>query len=84
MSEATALTRYERDILRSAKKNHIWLNAFACVRPTTEFKVQLADQVLGMLNDKDYLIHDHQDDENETRRKLGLLTPELIVRINKS
>jgi hypothetical protein len=81
---ATELSQYERDIIKSAQENHIWLSAFACVRPTDEFKIQLADQILGMLNDKEYMIYDNQDSTNETLKELGRLTPELVVRINKS
>ena len=83
-SDSSALSGYDRDVLRTAKENHIWLNAFACVRPTTEFRLQLADQILAMLNDKSNLIYDHQDSTDENWRVLGKLTPELIVRINKS
>lgn len=83
-SNGSALSGYDRDVLRTAKENHIWLNAFACVRPTTEFRLQLADQILAMLNDKSALIYDHQDHPNENWRAIGKLTPELIVRVNKS
>ena len=84
VAAGSALSGYDRDVLRTAKENHIWLNAFACVRPTTEFRLQLADQILAMLNDKSNLIYDHQDSDDENWRALGKLTPELIVRINKS
>lgn len=80
----TKLTAFDRDVLRAAQANHIWLNAFACVLPTQDFKIQLADQILAMLNDKEALIHDHQDDKNKAMRALGKLTPQLIIRINKS
>lgn len=82
--DGSALSGYDRDVLRTAKENHIWLNAFACVRPTTELRLQLADQILALLNDKSNLIYDHQDSAAENWRALGKLTPELIVRINKS
>lgn len=82
--EGRELSQYERDVLRSARENHIWLNALGCVRPSKELKLLLADQILAMLNSKDYVIHDYQDNENENLRELGRLTPELIVRINKS
>lgn len=78
------MTQYEQDVIRSAQTNHIWLNAFSCVNPTPELKIQLADQILAMLNDTDNLIYDDQDSENEALRALGKLLPQLVVRINKS
>jgi len=77
-------TKFDEAIVRTARTNHIWLNAFACVSPTKEFKIALADQVLDMLNDRERLIYDDQDSKNEHIRALGKLTPQLIVRINKS
>jgi hypothetical protein len=34
-----------------AQGNHIWLNAFACIRPTPEFLQDVGASVLTMLND---------------------------------
>lgn len=84
LANSSALNCYNRAVLCAAKENHIWLNAFACVQPTTEFRLQLADQILTMLSEKNNLIYDYQDSADENLRTLGRLTPELIVRINKS
>ena len=64
-------------ILQMAKHNHIWLNAFSCIRPTVEFRLGLADEILALLNSKDHLIP-FSDSE------IGRLTPVLYLHINKS
>ena len=71
------ITELDRRILKAVRENHIWLNAFACVRPTTEFKIELADAILAMLCDKDALLPAGEG-------LLGELTPMLYLSINKS
>lgn len=78
------MTDYERQVIESAEKNHIWLNAFACIRPSDEFLIGIGRQVLDMLEQKENLIYPHQDSEIEAMRSIGKLTPELILRVNKS
>ena len=72
------LTRYEADVLRSADGNHIWLNAFSCIRPTDEFKIGLANQILDMLADRECTI------PSSYAESFGLDQRCLVVRINKS
>lgn len=50
------------NIAEMAEANHIWLNAFDCVRPTDQFKIALADTILNKLNDKENLISDEISD----------------------
>lgn len=71
--------RYEQDVIKSAEQNHIWLNAFQCLNPSDEFKIKLADAILGMLDKPSRRIHSDFDDP-----ELCKLHEELIVRINKS
>lgn len=72
--------RYERDVLASAGDNHIWLNAFACVRPTPEFLQSVGAQVLRMLaSDDNTILCDHDGGILE-----DLKQRELILRVNKS
>jgi hypothetical protein len=78
------LSHYDREVLKAAEANHIWLNAMCCVKPTDEFKIGLADSILAMLNCKENLIYRDQDNPDETLQKLGKLTPILILKINKS
>lgn len=78
------MSGYEQDVIKSSEKNHIWLNAFQCIRPTDDFKISLANQILSMMDRKENLIYPWQDSESYEMRELGKLTPELIVRINKS
>ncbi|NLF72375.1 MAG: hypothetical protein GX575_25345 [Candidatus Anammoximicrobium sp.] len=77
----TRLTRYEADVMRSVKTNHIWLNAFACIRPSDEFVLMVGRYVLGLLNEPENLILSDCD-ESEVLRALKM--KELVVRINKS
>lgn len=74
------LTRYEKDVLQSAKENHIWINAMMCIRPTDERKRDIGEQILQMLNDRNNLIL--SDFDGTTFEELK--QKELIVRINKS
>jgi arginyl-tRNA synthetase len=74
--------QYWVDVRRTSQSNHIWLNAFSCIRPTDEFKLQLADSILRML----------QQEENTIKSKHArpgyifedLDQRELVIRINKS
>ena len=45
-----------REIAEMAEGNHIWLNAFACIRPTPEFLQDIGRQVLSMLEQKDNML----------------------------
>jgi hypothetical protein len=73
---------YAAEVQSSAAGNHIWLNAFNCISPTDEFKLQLADSILRMLN----------NDENTIRSEFArpgyifedLNKRVLVLRINKS
>ena len=67
---------WRREALRSARENHIWLNAFACVRPTEQFCADLGREVLRMLASADCTI--------ESEMQLVGTERELIVRVNKS
>lgn len=80
---ATKVTRlldekYRRDVLRAADSNHIWLNAFQCIRPTPEFCEQVGRELLRMLDNN---ANTHL---SQSSRSLGLEQRELIVRVNKS
>ena len=69
-----------REIAEMAETNHIWLNAFQCVRPTPELCEQVGRTVLDWLNQKDNLLPAraaHDDD-------LARLTPKLYLSVNKS
>jgi hypothetical protein len=74
--------KYRKEVLHMAESNHIWLNAFNCIRPTDQFKLDLADSILRML----------KQDENTILTKIsrpgfafeGVGQRELVLRINKS
>lgn len=69
-----------RDISDAAEANKMWLNAFACIQPTDELKMQIGAQILAWLDQKDNLIPARADHEC----KLARLTPVLYLSINKS
>jgi hypothetical protein len=68
--------QWRRDVLRTARENHIWLNAFACVRPTEQFCAEVGRAVLEKLNEPTATI--------PSEFRLVGTERELIVRINKS
>jgi len=69
-----------REIAGMASTNHIWLNAFTCIKPTDELKMQIGTLVLDWLNQKDNLIPSRADHECS----LAKLTPVLYMSVNKS
>lgn len=74
------LTRYQKDVLESAANNRIWLNAFRCIRPTDEFKLEVADIIFSILNNPGNLILcDFDGGPFESLKQ-----KELVVRISKS
>jgi hypothetical protein len=76
----TKKTRYEKDVLKSARGNHVWLNAFSCINPTKEFLEDTGREVVGMLDNSDNLILSDYDNSSFAKLK----SKELILRINKS
>lgn len=68
--------QWEADVVRSARANHIWLNAMACVRPSEEFCAQVGRMVLDQLAQRESLI--------PSEHRLVGTERELILRINKS
>lgn len=76
------LPTYEEDVISKANDNHIWLNAFACIRPTDDFLMDVGRMILEQLNDPDSLITSRLHRKGELLE--GLDMKELIVRVNKS
>lgn len=71
--------QYERDVLRTAESNHIWLNAFSCMRPSDEFAMRVGREVLRMLDDDRCTI------ASRTAHVLNLpFAREVVIRVNKS
>jgi hypothetical protein len=72
MAERTAWTDLTRkQLVEQLEGNHMWLNAFSCIRPTDELKIAIGEWVLDMLNDTD------------VGCSLGI-SPTAIFRVNKS
>lgn len=81
MGRADNLTDKQcREIADAALANHMWLNAFVCFKPTDELKMQIGEQVLSWLDQKENLIPNCADHESP----LAKLTPVLYLSINKS
>jgi len=76
----TTLSRYEKDVLQSAEKNHIWINSRMCIKPTDETKQKIGELILQTLKDENNLILSDFD----CTRYEELKQKELIVRINIS
>ena len=58
----------------------MWLNAFSCIRPTDELKMQIGAWVLEKLSDPDSRIQADYDDGPLA----DLEQPEMVLRFNKS
>ncbi len=69
-----------REIADAACANTMWLNAFSCIRPTDELKMQIGAQILDWLGQQDNLIPARADHDSS----LAKLTPVLYMSINKS
>ena len=67
---------WEADAVRAARANHMWLNAFQCVRPTDEFCAEVGRAVLQMLADRESTI--------ESEYQLIGTERSLVMRFNKS
>jgi len=81
MGRADDLTDKQcREIADYACANHMWLNAMSCIHPSDELKMQIGEQVLRWLDQKDNLLPSGADHESN----LAKLTPVLYLSINKS
>jgi hypothetical protein len=77
-----SMRKYWADVRKSTEENHIWLNAFSCIRPTDEFKIQLAESILRKLGNPDRTIKSKHARPGFFFEDLD--QQELIIRINKS
>lgn len=68
------------EIAYYACANHMWINAMSCIRPTDELKMQIGEQVLRWLDQKENLLPSGADHESN----MAKLTPVLYLSINKS
>jgi len=67
---------WEQDAVRCARNNHIWLNAFSCVRPGPEFCRQLGEDILRIMSDPGNCI--------EPENHLTAHEKELVIRISST
>lgn len=79
-SREEAKTRYEKDVLKSANENHLWINAMEAINPTDEFMKMIGREVLRKLGNGENLILSEFDGSAFE----SLKSKELILRINKS
>lgn len=74
---------YKDLVFQKSEENHIWINAFSCINPSDEFLANLGRMVLEKLNNKENLIP-AKCITSPAMKKLAELSPQLILRINKS
>jgi hypothetical protein len=73
-----SVTPYQAAVLKAADANHMWLDAFRCIKPTDTFATQVGHAVLHMLSQPGNLIDCHPQLPGAISQK------ELVLRINKS
>lgn len=69
-----------REIAAMAETNHIWLNAFSCIRPTDELAQSIGYTILAWLDQPDNVMPARAAHDDE----LAKLTPKLYLSVNKS
>jgi hypothetical protein len=77
-TKAAQQRQYRKDVLAGAEANHIWLNAFSCIRPTDELLMALGRQVLA------YLENPGATHQSLSGYLLDLPMREVVIRVNKS
>jgi hypothetical protein len=74
------MTRWEQDVIRSAKANHIWVNAFSLIRPTDKTIYDIGRAVVEMLkSDENLILCDYDGTPLESLKQ-----KELVLSINQS
>lgn len=74
------------DALRLANSNHMWINAFECIRPTDELRKAIGTWVLEKLADPECLIPSIDPDAPDDRpiHEIQRLCGGIILTFNKS
>ncbi len=68
-----------------ARSNHLWINAFDCIRLTDELKIKIGEWVLKGLNTKENLMPSESiTSDNQISRELAEMTQILYLSVNKS
>ena len=87
MITESARIEYEQDVVRSAEENHLWINTFACVRPTKEFCESIGREVLRQLDGQESTIVCRLGREGgvfDDFDKTSHMVRDLVMRFNKS
>lgn len=74
---------YKDKVIEKIEDNHIILNAIHYINPTQKMKIELANMILRMLNDKNNLLPDGMI-TNPIGAKLANKIPVLYLSISKS
>ncbi len=77
----------EEKILVAVKDNHIWLNAYSCIRPTDEFLIELGRTIIDKLRSDSNLLPSYvpgREQQIEEVHKLSEISPTLYLSVNKS
>ncbi len=82
-----AKAAYERDVLKSAEQNHMWINGFAAIRPSKELCETLGREILRKLDQQETTIVSNLTREGCLLHDMDNSLPaarELVMRFNKS
>ncbi len=75
----------KEQVLLMCQENHMWLDAFACIKPTKEMAQQIGFSILNKLKDKENLLPSYHGDSDETEiSEMQKLSKVMYIRINKS
>lgn len=74
---------YKDKVIEKIQDNHFSLNALYCINPTDEFKINLADLILKMLDNPNNLLPDGAITE-PIGEKIANQIPVLYLSITKS
>ena len=79
------LTDYQKDVLRAAQENHIWINAFTLIGPSEATLADIGRSIVRMLKNEEDTI------QGELHRPGAILagidgpsSRVLVVRVNQS
>jgi hypothetical protein len=71
-------------VLKNARSNHIWVNAFTLVKPTEQTYANIGRAVVQMMQDKSNLLPSYYGHSEGDVSELQRLTPTLYMSINAS
>jgi hypothetical protein len=76
----------KEDILAQLRKNHMWINAFATIRPTDEVKLAIGEHVLKCLAERDNVLpsYHHGEPDDKPIHEIAKLSGCIYLSFNAS